>query len=309
MKLVILDTLTLGNVDLKSFKDFGEVQIYETTSQNEILERCVDADIIITCKVRFDAQTLQSLPNLKLIALTSTGMDVIDLECAKKLGIEVKNVAGYSTHAVAQHTFMLVLSLLGNLPFYDSYCKEGQWCQSRVFTHIAQGSFELCGKQWGIIGFGNIGKEVAKIAQAFGANISYASTSGKNTDTSYPQKSLDELLASSDILTIHAPLNPQTRHLLNSSKLNLLKEKAILVNVGRGGIIDEDALAQKMLTSQIKFGSDVLENEPMKPNHPLLNPLLANRIALTPHTAWAYEETRSRLMQKVYENVANFLKP
>lgn len=307
MKIAILDSLTLGEVDLKRFEDFGDVQIYPTTSKEQVFERCIDTEIIITCKVRFDKEMLCSLPNTKLIALTSTGMDNIDLETAQELGIEVKNVVGYSTNAVAQHTLMFALSLMANLPHYDSYCKNGGWCQSPIFTYVTNNLFELEGKEWGIIGFGNIGKQVAKLAQTFGAKVSYASTSGKNSDLNYPKKSLESLLQTSDIISIHAPLNPKTYHLINQEKLSLLKSKAILINVGRGGIIDEEALTQKMLNSEIKFASDVLENEPMKDNHPLLHPNLKDRLLLTPHTAWAYQETRERLIEKVYENIKAFL--
>lgn len=307
MKLVVLDALTLGNVDLEQFKDFGSIEVYQTTSQEEIIKRCKDAEIIITCKVRFNQETLQSLPKLKLIALTSTGMDIIDLNSAKELGIEVKNVVGYSTTAVAQHTLMLALGLLGNLPFYDTYCKEGSWCNSPIFTQITDGIHEIQDKKWGIIGLGSIGKQTAKLAQAFGAKVSYTSTSGKNLDATYPHKTLQELLTTSDIISIHAPLNPQTHHLIDQKHLKLLQPKAIIINVGRGGIIDEDALAEKMLESQIKFGGDVLEVEPMRKNHPLLQPILKDRLLLTPHTAWAYLETRQRLMQKVYENIKEFL--
>lgn len=307
MKIVILDSLTLGEVDLQRFADFGELNIYTYTSKEEILPRCKDAEIIITCKVSFDADTLRSLPSLKLIALTSTGTNIIDLEVAKELGIEVRNVAGYSTFAVAQHTLMLVLALLAKLPFYDEYCKSSKWCDSPVFTHIVEGCDEIVGKKWGIIGFGNIGKQTAKLAHALGAEVSYASTSGANSDTSFPQKSLTSLLQDSDIITIHAPLNPQTYHLLDAPKLSLLKNEAILVNVGRGGVIDEDALALQMQKTQIRFGSDVLEIEPLKRNHPLLSPNLTSRLLLTPHTAWAYRQTRERLINSVYENVKNFL--
>ncbi|ANV98184.1 hydroxyacid dehydrogenase [Helicobacter enhydrae] len=307
MKLVILDSLTLGNVDLECFKDFGELSVYAHTAPDEVIERCLDAQIIITCKVSFDAHTLSSLPNLKLIALTSTGTNIIDLVKAQELGIEVKNVAGYSTNAVAQHTLMLVLALLGNLPFYDFYCKSSQWCESLVFTHITEGCWELEGKKWGIIGLGNIGKRTATIAQALGAEVSYHSTSGNNLCSDFVHQSLEELLRNSDIISIHAPLNPQTYHLIDSSKLALCKDNAIIVNVGRGGIIDEEALAARMLTSHIKFGGDVLEKEPMQNNHPLLHPTLTHRLILTPHTAWAYQETRQRLMQRVYENIKNFL--
>lgn len=308
MKLVILDALTLGDIDLNQFRDFGSLEIHQTTNQDQIIDRCKDAEIIITCKVRFNREILQSLPKLRLIALTSTGMDIIDLDSAKELDIEVKNVKGYSTTAVAQHALMLTLSLLGNLSFYDTYCKEGQWCKSPIFTHITEGINEIENKEWGIIGLGNIGKQTAKLAQAFGAKVSYTSTSGKNLTSIYPHKSLDELLSTSDIISIHAPLNPQTHHLINHDRLKLLKPNAILINVGRGGIVDEDALAKKMLESQIKFGSDVLETEPMKENHPLLKPIFKNRILLTPHTAWAYLETRQRLINKVYQNIQDFLK-
>ena len=307
MKLVILDSLTLGEVNLEVFRDFGELSIYSHTSKDEILSRCKDVEIIITCKVPFDADTLRSLPSLKLIALTSTGTNIIDLEVAKELGIEVRNVAGYSTKAVAQHTLMFALALLAKLPLYDEYCKSEKWCKSPVFTHIVDGCHEIEGLNWGIIGLGSIGAQSAKVAQALGANVSYTSTSGKNTTSFIPHKPLEELLKTSDIISIHAPLNPQTYHLLNASNLSLLKNNAILINVGRGGIIDEEALAVRMLESEISFGSDVLECEPLKPNHPLLNPALSSRLLLTPHTAWAYEETRERLMKSVYENVKNFL--
>lgn len=307
MKLVILDSLTLGEVNLEVFRDFGDLSIYSHTSKDEILQRCKDAEIIITCKVPFDADILRSLPSLKLIALTSTGTNIIDLEVAKDLGVEVRNVAGYSTKAVAQHTLMFALAFLAKLPFYDTFCKNDQWCKSPVFTHIMEGCHEIEGKEWGIIGLGSIGTQSAKIAQALGANVSYTSTSGKNTTSFIPQKSLEDLLKTSDIISIHAPLNPQTYHLLNASNLSLLKDNAILINVGRGGIIDEEALATRMLESEICFGSDVLEIEPPKPSHPLLNPALSSRLLLTPHTAWAYVETRERLMKSVYENVKNFL--
>lgn len=308
MKLVILDALTLGDINLEQFKDFGSLTIYQTTTQNEILDHCQDAEIIITCKVRFNREILQSLPKLKLIALTSTGMDIIDLDSAREFGIEVKNVKGYSTTAVAQHALMLALGLLGNLSFYDSYCKEGRWCKSPIFTQITDGIYEIENKEWGIIGLGSIGQQTAKLAQAFGAKVSYTSTSGKNLTSTYLHKPLDELLRTSDIISIHAPLNPQTYHLINHDRIQLLKSNAILINVGRGGIVDEDALVARMLKSQIKFGADVLEVEPMKEEHSFLQNDLKHRLLLTPHTAWAYLETRERLMQKVYENIQNFLK-
>jgi glycerate dehydrogenase len=234
-------------------------------------------------------------------------MDIIDLEAAKKRDIEVKNVAGYSTHSVAQHTFALVLELLTHVSYYDKFVKDGGWIKSAIFTHIDNPIREIYGKKWGIIGFGAIGKEVAKIAQAFGADVWYYSTSGKNQDNKFPNTSLEELLSKSDIVSIHAPKNDKTRGLIGKKELDLMKKDALLINVGRGGIIDEVALKDALENEQIYAGLDVLEIEPMSPNAPLKDLKFKDRLVITPHVAWASIEARKTLIEKTYKNIEDFL--
>lgn len=307
MRLVLLDSMTLGTFDERIFTQFGEFQAYPTTKPNEIIERAVNADIIITNKVVLDANILAQLPNLKLICVSATGTNNIDMEYAKAHNIAVKNVAGYSTHAVAQHTFALALSLLARLPYYSDYVAQGKWCESEIFCHLEHDLIDLYGKQWGIIGYGSIGRQVCSIARAFGAEVSYHSTSGRNTSNDIPHKSLDELLQTSDIISIHAPLNPTTHNLIAKPQLQQMKQGAILLNLGRGGIVNEQDLADLLRTQNLLFGTDVLECEPMKANHPLLNPDIAHKVMITPHVAWAYKDTRARLLRMVADNIGQFL--
>ena len=253
-----------------------------------------------------DESVLSQLPDLKLICITATGMNNVDLDFAKKKGIVVKNVAGYSTTAVAQHTLSIALHLLARLGYYDAYCKSGAWCESDTFTHINGGLRELENLQWGIIGFGSIGQRVGNLAQAFGAKVSYYSTSGKNTQSGFMRKELDEILSQSDIISIHAPLNPQTHNLINYKNLSLIKDRAILINVGRGGIVNENDIAEFLKNKDMYFGTDVLEIEPMKPNHPFLDKKIADKILITPHLAWAYDKARERLLELTLENIKNF---
>lgn len=311
MSIVILDALTLGNSSLEGIKKLGKLAVYPTTAKNEVLKRAKDAEIIITNKVVLDAAILAKLKKLKLICVSATGMNNIDLEAAKKLKIEVKNVAGYSTDSVAQHTLMLALNWLGKLNYYDKFCKKGKWAQNNIFCHISDKNelYELNKKSWGIIGLGSIGKKVAQIASAFGASVAYYSTSGKNSDKNFKQeKSLENLLKNSDIISIHAPLNEKTKNLISKKELKLLKPNALLINVGRGGIVNEADLAKALLERDFYFASDVLEIEPMVKNHPLLNKKLRKKILLTPHIAWAYKESRARLIAGVEKNIKDFLK-
>lgn len=310
MNIVILDALTLGSTDLKGIEKLGKLTIYQTTSKDEIIKRAKDADVVLVNKVVLDSTTLKNLPNLKLVCITATGMNNIDLEAAKALKIEVKNVANYSTQAVAQHTFMLALNTLGQLRYYDKYVKKGKWCKSDIFCHLDSKfeMYELAGKNWGIIGLGTIGKQVASIAKSFGANISYYSTSGKNSSKEFKQeKSLESLLKNSDIISIHAPLNENTKNLLTKKELKLLKKDALLINAGRGGIVNEKDLAKVLKDKDFYFASDVLEVEPMIKNHPLLDKKLRNKVLITPHVAWAYKETRERLIRFVEENIKSFI--
>ncbi|MCE3037323.1 D-2-hydroxyacid dehydrogenase [Helicobacter sp. faydin-H20] len=307
MKIVCLDAKTLGDVSLDSLKEYGEFISYPTTSTQEIYDRIQDATIVLTNKVPLKKEILQQCPHLKLIAIMATGMDIVDVAYAQEQGIVVKNVAGYSTKSVAQHTLVLALNLLSNLSYYDTYCKSGDWTKSDIFTHIQDGLAQLDSKQWGIIGLGSIGKEVAKLAEAFGAQISYTSISQNKQDTHYTYKDLDTLLKTSDIISIHSPLTTQTKDLLNAKKLALLKDKAVLINVGRGGIVNEEDMAKELLMREIYFGTDVLEKEPMQKNHPFLNPLLHKKIIITPHIAWAYENSKNVLVQKILQNIKDFL--
>lgn len=307
MKIVILDAKTLGECDLSPIEKFGEFVIYQTTTPQEMLQRCKDADIILTNKVVLDTATLKQLTQLKLICVTATGTNIIDVQTAQKMGVVVKNVAGYSTNSVAQHTLTLALTFLSKLSYYDKYCKSGQWCKSDVFMHLNGGLNELDGKKWGIIGFGTIGKKVATLASAFGAKISYASTSGKNSDNTYPQKSLQDLLKQSDIISIHAPLNESTNNLITKKELSLLKDGAILINVGRGGIVNENDVATALVDKDFYFATDVLQKEPMETNHPFLNPLIQDKMLLTPHIAWAYGNARETLIKMVIENIRTFV--
>ena len=302
MKIVFLDALTLGDVDFDRFKNLGEVKIYEITKKDETIERVKDADIVVTNKVVIDKKVMDN-SNIKFIQIAATGMNNVDLEYAKKKGIIVKNVAGYSTKSVIQHTFSLVLGLLNRVCYFDEYVRK-EYPNSEIFTHIVDW-FEIDGKTWGIIGLGEIGRGVGKLAKSFGAEVIYYSTSGKNDNKEFKRVSLEELLSKSDIISIHAPLNENTKNLLNKDNLNLIKNGAILVNVGRGGIINEDDLAEILKEKDIFVGLDVFSKEPINKDNPLLK--FKNKTLLTPHIAWTSKEAREKLMDKIYENIKNFV--
>jgi glycerate dehydrogenase len=300
MKIVFLDALTLGDINFEKFKELGEVLIYQTTSYNETLERIKDADIVVTNKVVIDKYIMDN-SNIKIIQIAATGMNNVDLEYAKKKGIVVKNVAGYSTFSVVQQTFALVLGLLNKVCYFDNYTRN-EYSNSNIFTHI-QNWFEIKDKRWGIIGLGTIGKEVANVAQAFGADVVYYSTTGKNNNSTFKRLELDELLQTSQIISIHAPLNENTKNLLNYEKLKLVKESSIIVNLGRGGIINEKDLARILEEKDILVGLDVFEKEPIDKNNPLLK---SDKVLLSPHIAWTSIEARETLMSSIYENIKNF---
>ena len=302
MKIVFLDALTLGDVDFDKFKELGEVKIYDITLPDETLNRVKNADIVVTNKVVIDKKIMDN-SNIKFIQIAATGMNNVDLEYAKKKGIIVKNVAGYSTNSVIQHTFALVLSLLNKICYFDEFVRK-KYPNSKIFTHI-QNWFEINGKRWGIIGLGEIGKGVANLAKNFGAEVVYYSTSGKNQNSEFKRVNLEELLNTSDIISIHAPLNENTKNLLNKNNLNLIKDKAILVNVGRGGIINEKDLAEILEKKDIFVGLDVFEKEPIDKNNPLLK--FKEKTLLTPHVAWTSIEARNKLMKGIFENIKEFL--
>jgi glycerate dehydrogenase len=308
MKIVILDAKTLGgDLDLSPLDGFGEVISYQTTSADETLERIQIADIVITNKVVITANIMEETPRLKLICIAATGMNNVDLDAAKYKGIEVKNVAGYSTKSVVQHTFAMALYLLDKMAYYDAVVKDATWTESGLFTDVSRPFYEISGRKWGIIGFGTIGQEVAKIATAFGAEVSYHSTSGKNLHHAYPHQSLEFILKDCDIVSIHAPLNDDTFNLINEINLPYMKNDAILLNLGRGGIINETDLAFELDRRALYAGLDVLEQEPMTLNNRLNEVKHKERLLITPHMAWASIEARKKLLEGIVDNIRVFM--
>ncbi|MBU3132044.1 D-2-hydroxyacid dehydrogenase [Clostridium gasigenes] len=308
-KIVLLDGKTLGGLDFSRLEEFGKVEYYETTSQEEVVSRIKDANIILTNKVVLNEENLSQAKNLELICETATGFNNIDIKYAKKNKIAVTNVAGYSTNAVAQHTFATVLNLYDKLAYYDEFVKSGEYAASELFTDLTKPFYELEGKTWGIVGFGAIGKKVAKIAEAFGSNIVYYSTSGKNNNLEYKRVEFEELLKTCDIISIHAPLTEKTNGLMNYEAISNMKKNSILVNMGRGPIVVEADLARAIEEELIAGAAlDVFEVEPMKKDNPLLTIKNKENLVLTPHIAWASVEARERLFKEVIENIKAFYK-
>ena len=281
---------------------------YAKTTADERLIRCHGANVIITNKVVIDKPLIDQLPTLQLICISATGMNCVDVEYARSKGIVVKNVAGYSTHSVAQHTFAMLLSLMHGLSGYDQYVKSGDYAKSPLFTNLQTHYFELCGKTYGIIGLGEIGRQVARIATAFGANVMYYSTSGANKSQPYPCVSLAELLAQSDVVSVHSPLNEKTQNLISLKELKMMKKSAFLINAGRGGIINEIDLAYAV-DNDIIAGSatDVFEFEPIRTDSPFMHMQHPDRMLFTPHVAWTSDEALSTLIQKIAENIRVFI--
>lgn len=303
MKIVLLDAITFGDTDLNCFEKFGEVDIFEATIPTLTQVRIKDADVIVTNKVVITKEHMQNAKNLKLICVAATGTNNVDLVSAKELGIEVKNVAGYSTDSVIQHTFSMLFYLVGHARYYDEFVKSSAYSKSEIFTDIGHPFFEIKGKKWGIIGLGEIGRGVANIASTFGADVSYYSTSGVNRSEGFQRTSLEKLLRESDIITVHAPLNEKTFNLLDYEQLLTCKDGAVALNLGRGGIINESAVARLVDEKEIYFGLDVFENEPLNQKSPLLRVQNKNRLYLTPHIAWASVEARDKLIALVCENI------
>ena len=307
-KIVILDAKTFGeDIDLSVFNILGEVKLYQTSSYEQTINHISDSSIVITNKVIIDKDIIDSC-NIKLICVAATGMNNIDLDYAKKKGIVVKNAVGYSTSSVAQLTLSMALQFIQKISYYNDYVQNNSWCKSDIFTHLDKPFYELDNKTWGIIGLGNIGKKVASIASSFGCNIQYYSTSGTNNDTQYNNVSLDKLLQTSDIISIHCALNDNTLNLINKSNLKLLKDKTIILNLGRGGIVNEEDISKKLDKRELYYGTDVVTVEPIIEQSPLLAVQNKNRIIITPHIAWASIEARKRLVNIVLNNIKEYLK-
>lgn len=309
MKIVILDAYTSnpGDLSWEKFEKLGELTVYDRTSHDEIIERCKDADIILDNKVILDDETISQLPKLKYIGILATGFNIVDIESAKRHGIAVCNVPTYSTSAVAQLTFALILEIYNRVSVHNDAVHSSEWSSCKDFCFQKTPLIELAGKTIGIIGFGKIGYEVAKIADAFGMNILC------NVHNPKPQPgfknfkfvSLDELAKESDIISFHCPLTNETKGIVNNDFIAKMKKNSIIINTARGPIIDEQALADALNGEKIAGAAvDVLSCEPPKKDNPLLN---CKNCIITPHIAWAGYETRVRLLDVVYDNLKSFL--
>ena len=308
MKLVFLDAKTIGDdLDLSFFDQFGDVVKYSFSTPEEVPERVQDADVIIVNKIEINETTIGTAANLKLVCVTATGTNNLDKKYLDKRGITWRNVAGYSTESVAQHTFAMLFYLLEHLRYYDDYVKEDHYTNDTFFTHFEKTFYELKGKTWGIIGLGNIGRRVTSIAEAFGANVIYSSPSGSAPQEGFHQVPLDLLLETSDIVSVHAPLNEYTENLINLSAFQKMKESAIFLNLGRGPIVVEEDLKKALETNEIRAaGLDVLSEEPMRTNNPLRGFADSNRLLITPHIAWASIEARTKLMNIIAGQIKEF---
>jgi len=298
MKIVFLDVKTIGeDIDLSGYDALGEVVKYDFSSPEQIPERVKDADVIVLNKAPINENTIGTAKNLKLVCVTATGTNNLDKEYLAKQRIEWRNVAGYSTESVAQHTFALLFYLVEKLSYYDAYVKEERYVNDTIFTHFAEHFHQICGKTWGIIGLGNIGRRVADIAKAFGANVIYYSTTGQNNQKKYTRVDFETLLSTSDIVSVHAPLTETTEGLMNKDAFAKMKPSAIFLNLGRGAIVVEQDLADALNNGQIAAaGLDVLAVEPMSPDNPLITIKDSRRLFITPHIAWASVEARTNLM-------------
>lgn len=310
MKIVVLDAKTVGeDADWSGFEQLGEVVRYPYSALEEVPERVKDAEVIIVNKVLINEQTVGQAKNLKLVCALATGTNNLDKEYLESRGIIWHNVAGYSTEAVAQHTFAMLFYLLEKLRYYDEYVKDGEYEKSPLFTHFANGFAELNGKTWGIIGLGTIGRRVAEIAKVFGLHVIYYSASGAAPQPGYEQVDFDTLLADSDIVSIHAPLNEYTENLMDKAAFAKMKKSAIFLNVGRGPIVVEQDLYEVLRDEEIAAaGLDVLCKEPVAEDNPLLQIKDSRKLLITPHIAWASVEARNRLVQMVLEQVQEYVK-
>ena len=306
-KIVFLDEYSIAGRSLEKITSQGEYIAYENTAKEQVVERLKGADIAITNKVLIDGDAMRQLPDLKLICVAATGMNNVDLETAKELGIEVKNAVGYSTTSVAETTLASALALARNIVYFNEHFHDGRYAKAdRAFCYD-RFTFELRGKKWGIIGMGNIGREVARLASAFGCEVRYFSTSGVKREEQYPAMELTELLEWSDIVSVHSPLNERTRGLVSRNELQKMKPSSIIINVARGGIIDEAALAEALDNGWVAAAAlDVFSVEPLRESA-LYNIKDKYRLLASPHNAWSAAEAIDRLIDCVAENIRTWL--
>ncbi len=308
MRIVFLDAKSIGeDIDLSGYEELGEVVKYDFSTPQEASERVMDADVIVLNKVPVNQETIGKAKNLKLVCVTATGTNNLDKEYLDSRGIAWRNVAGYSTESVAQHTFAMLFYLLEHLPYYDAYVKQEKYVQDRMFTHFECKFSEISGMTWGIIGMGAIGRRVAELARLFGCEVVYYSTSGKNNQPGYRRVSFEDLLEQSDIVSVHAPLTEETENLMDQAAFLRMKKSAIFLNLGRGPIVSEQALTEALETGEIRAaGLDVLCEEPMSRENPLRRIKDSDRLLITPHIAWASYEARIRLMEIILGQIKDF---
>lgn len=307
LKTVILDAKTLGDdIDLSIFNQFGEADIYPLTQKDEVIDRIKDADICILNKVKMTSEVLSHAKKLKLICVAATGFDNIDTEYCRENGIAVCNVAGYSVNSVSQLTLAMVLSASVNLPVFRRSVSDGAYSKGNVQNILTPVYHELCGKTWGIIGYGNIGKKVGLAAEALGCEVI---VNKRNPIDSVECVSLDELLTRSDIITVHVPLSDETKGMIGKREIDLMKDGVILVNVARGAVLNEEDIAQSVKDGKIGFfGCDVYSVEPMPITHPFYDIRELDNVCLTPHMAWGAFESRNRCINEIAENIKDFQK-
>ena len=308
MKIVFLDVKTIGeDIDLTGFDRLGEVVRYPYSSPEQVPERVTDADVLIVNKVPVNEKTIYTAKNLKLVCVAATGTNNLDKDYLASRNIEWRNVAGYSTESVAQHTFAMAFYLLEKLRYYDEYTGSGKYVNDILFTHFDRRFHELATMRWGVIGLGNIGRRVADIAKMFGAEVVYYSTSGAAPQEGYQQVDLDTLVRTCDVISVHAPLNENTEGLINAELFDKMKKDAIFLNLGRGPIVVEKDLADAIKERKIGGAAlDVLCKEPMAEDNPLVELLGDDHLLITPHIAWATVEARIRLMKTIEGQIKEF---
>lgn len=304
MKIVYLDSATVGETPMDCIAELGELVCWPESTPEEALERVRDCNVLIVNKVLVTRALLDAAPELRLVCEAATGVNNIDLEACRERNIPVRNVAGYSTDSVVQTTFMHILSLMGNAPYFDNTVKNGTYSKGTLFTDVSRPYIEMKGKRIGIVGMGAIGTGVARVAEAFGMEVVYYSTSGTGHCKEWPSISLGELMRTSDVISIHAPYNERTAGLIGAGELAMMKPSAIIVNMGRGGIVDEAALAEVIDNDLIGGAAlDVFTKEPLPGDSPLLRTRHPEKLRFTPHTAWASTEALTRLVNCIADNI------
>lgn len=308
MKLVVLDgrTVNQGDLSWEAFDCMADCTVYESTACDEIVSRCQDADAVLTNKVPFNKETLEALPKLKYIGVLATGFNIVDVESARSRGVLVTNIPSYSTNSVVQMVFAHLLNISNRVAHYTREIRKGAWNNSPDFCYWNTPLFELAEKTIGIVGLGHIGSAVARVAHDFGMDV-IALTSKRQTDLPdyISPVGKEELFRKSDVLTLHCPLNQNTRYMVNKETLSLMKPTAILINTGRGPLIDEQAVADALNGDRLfAAGVDVLSTEPPRADNPLLT---AKNCSITPHIAWATKEARIRLIDIAANNLKAFM--